>query len=141
MILLVGGATAAALALGGLVGGVLAESKGSPTPTAAPVALADRALGGAAAGIGASATRTLEARVRAKPEDADALTDLGFAYQLRWRETADASYLPRSDEALRRAVRFGTDEPARRRFDGRGGGAEADAAHRPRRGQCGEAFE
>ena len=109
-ILLVGGATAAALALGGLVGGVLAESKGSPTPTAAPVALADRALGGAAAGIGASATRTLEARVRAKPEDADALTDLGFAYQLRWRETADASYLPRSDEALRRAVRFGTDD-------------------------------
>ena len=109
-ILLVGGATAAALALGGLVGGVLAESKGSPAPTAAPVALADRALSGAAAGIGAFATRTLEARVRAEPEDADALTELGFAYQLRWRETADASYLPRSDEALRRAVRFGADD-------------------------------
>jgi tetratricopeptide (TPR) repeat protein len=109
-ILLVGGATAAALALGGLVGGVLAESKGSPAPAAAPSAFADRALSGAAAGIGASATQALEARVRAEPEDAGALTELGFAYQLRWRETADASYLPRSEEALRRAVRFGTDD-------------------------------
>ena len=109
-ILLVGGATAAALALGGLVGGVLAESGGSASPTAAPVALDDRALTEAAAGIGASATRTLEARVRAEPEDSDALTELGYAYQLRWRETADASYLPRSEEALRRAVRFGTED-------------------------------
>jgi tetratricopeptide (TPR) repeat protein len=109
-ILLVGGATAAALALGGLVGGVLAESGGSASPTAAPVALTDRALTGAAAGIGASATRTLEARLRAEPEDSDALTELGYAYQLRWRETADASYLPRSEEALRRAVRFGTED-------------------------------
>ena len=74
-ILLVGGATAAALALGGLVGGVLAESKGSPAPTAAPVALADRALSGAAAGIGASATQTLETRVRAEPEDARYVID------------------------------------------------------------------
>src|SRR6185436_18766361 len=30
--------------------------------------------------------------------------------QLRWRETADASYLPRSEEALTRAMRFGTDD-------------------------------
>ena len=29
---------------------------------------------------------------------------LGFAYQLRWRETADASFLPRSEAALRRAA-------------------------------------
>src|SRR5262245_273986 len=109
-ILLAGVAMAAALALGGLVGGVLAESKGPTAPTEAPVALSDRALTGAAAGIGASATRTLETRVRAEPRDAAALTELGFAYQLRWRETADASYLPRSEEALRRAVRFGTDD-------------------------------
>ena len=109
-ILLVGGATAVALALGGLVGGVLAESRGSTPGTAAPVALADRALTGAAASIGASATRTLELRVRAEPHDAQALTELGFAYQLRWRETADASYLPRSEAALTRAVRYGTDD-------------------------------
>jgi tetratricopeptide (TPR) repeat protein len=108
--LLVGGATAVALALGGLVGGVLAESRGSTPGTAAPVALADRALTGAAASIGASATRTLELRVQEEPHDAQALTELGFAYQLRWRETADASYLPRSEAALRRAVRYGTDD-------------------------------
>ena len=108
--LLVGGATAVTLALGGLVGGVLTESRGSTSPTTAPVALADRALTGAAASIGASATSSLEARVRAQPKDAEALTDLGFAYQLRWRETADASYLPRSEAALRRAVRYGTDD-------------------------------
>jgi tetratricopeptide (TPR) repeat protein len=109
-ILLVGGATAAALVLGGLLGGVLAESRGSTRATSPQVALADRALVGASAGIGASATRTLEARVRAEPRDSGALTELGFAYQLRWRETADASYLPRSEEALRRALRFGTDD-------------------------------
>ena len=105
-----GVATAAVLALGGLVGGVLVESNGSPAPTAAPVGLADRALTNTAVGIGASATQTLEARVRAEPRDAGALTELGFAYQLRWRETADAAYLPRSDEALRRAARVGPDD-------------------------------
>jgi len=111
-ILLVAGATAVALALalGGLLGGVLAESGGSTSPTAAPVALADGALTGAVASIGASATTALEARVRVEPKDAEALTELGVAYQLRWRETADASYLPRSEAALRRAVRYGTDD-------------------------------
>jgi len=108
--LVVGGAIAAALVLGGLVGGVLGESRGSDQATRAPRALADRALTGAAASLGAAATRTLEDRVRAEPSDAGALTELGFAYQLRWRETADASYLPRSEEALTRAMRFGTDD-------------------------------
>ncbi len=39
------------------------------------------------------------------------LTDLGLAYQLRWRETADASFLPRSDAALRRALRARPGDP------------------------------
>ena len=71
--LLVGGATAAALALGGLVGGVLAESRSAPSSSAAPVALADRALAGAAGGIGASPLVALEAQVRAEPRDATLL--------------------------------------------------------------------
>jgi tetratricopeptide (TPR) repeat protein len=108
--LLVGGAVAVALALGGLVGGVLAESRPSATTTAAPVALAERALAGAAGGVGASALVSLEERVREEPRDARLLTQLGFAYQLRWRETADPSYLPRSEAALRRAVRFGVED-------------------------------
>jgi tetratricopeptide (TPR) repeat protein len=106
----VGSAVAVALALGGLVGGVLAESRSATTSSAAPVALADRALAGAAGGVGASTLTALEAQVRAQPRDAKLLTQLGFAYQLRWRETADPSYLPRSETALRRALRVGVED-------------------------------
>jgi len=74
------------------------------------VALAERALAGATGGIGASPLAALEAQVRAQPRDATLLTQLGFAYQLRWRETADPSFLPRSETALRRAVRFGVED-------------------------------
>ena len=108
--LLVGGAFAVALALGGLVGGVLAESRTAETSPAAPVALADTALAGAAGGIGASPLAALELQVRAQPRDATLLTQLGFAYQLRWRETADPSYLPRAETALRRAIRVGSED-------------------------------
>jgi len=106
----VGGAVVVALALGGLVGGVLAEPRSVTAASAAPVALAERALAGAAGGVGASPLASLEERVRAQPRDARLLTQLGFAYQLRWRETADPSYLPRSEAALRRAVRLGVDD-------------------------------
>ena len=105
-----GGALAVALALGGLVGGVLAESRSTGASSAAPVALADRALAGAAGGIGAAPLAALEAQVQAWPRDATLLAQLGFAYQLRWRETADPSYLPRSETALRRAIRFGRED-------------------------------
>jgi len=107
------GVTAAALALGGLAGGVLAESPTAGSPPAAPTspspapALADRVLAGAAGGVTAATVARLEEEVRARPADADLLVQLGFAYQLRWRESADASYLPRSETALRRALRAG----------------------------------
>jgi tetratricopeptide (TPR) repeat protein len=111
-ILLVGSATAVALALGGLVGGILAESRPSPQPSASAASgvLAEHALTGAAGGITASTVARLEEQVRLEPRDPSTLTQLGFAYQLRWRETADASYLPRSELALRRAIRFGTED-------------------------------
>jgi tetratricopeptide (TPR) repeat protein len=109
--LLVGGAIAVALALGGLVGGVLAESPSAEPPAAVPRALADQALAGAAAGIAATGVAGLEAAVRARSDDAGLLTQLGFAYQLRWRETADPSYLPRSEAALRKALRIEAREP------------------------------
>jgi tetratricopeptide (TPR) repeat protein len=111
-ILLVGSATAVALALGGLVGGVFAESRPSPQPSASAASgvLAEHALTGAAGGITASTVARLEEQVRLEPRDPSTLTQLGFAYQLRWRETADASYLPRSELALRRAIRFGTED-------------------------------
>jgi len=108
--LLVGGATAVALTLGSLVGGVLAESPSAVSTSAAPGALAERALGGPAGGVAAATIAGLEEQARVRPQDAEALTQLGFAYQLRWRETADASYLPRSETALRRAIVAGTDD-------------------------------
>ena len=108
--LLGGGAIAVALALGGLVSGVLAESRSVVSPSAVPVTLAERALTGAAGVVSASAVAGLEERVRAQPQEAELLTQLGLAYQLRWRETADASYLPRSETALRRAIRLGSED-------------------------------
>ena len=43
--------------------------------------------------------------MRVDPRDADRLGELGLAYQLRWRETGDPSFLPLSERALRRALR------------------------------------
>jgi len=108
--LLVGGAIAVALGLGSLVGGVLAEAPSAGPPSAVPRALAERALGGGAGGVSASAVVELEEQARTRPGDADILTQLGFAYQLRWRETADSSFLPRSETALRRALRARPDD-------------------------------
>jgi tetratricopeptide (TPR) repeat protein len=99
---LLGGALAVALALASLVGGVLAEPSSS-LPTIAPRALQD---GVPAGPVGGNPVAELEAAVRAAPGDPKALTQLGFAYQQRWRESADASYLPRSKTALRRALRL-----------------------------------
>jgi tetratricopeptide (TPR) repeat protein len=109
--LLVASATAVALAVGGLVGGVLTEtpSAGSGVPVAPP-ALADRALSVGAGGVSARTVAGLEQEVRARPGDSDALAQLGFAYQLRWRETGDASFLPRSEGALTRALRVKPDD-------------------------------
>jgi len=110
-IVLTGCAIAIALALGGLVGGVLAESRSAASPSVVPGALAQRALSGTAGGVSASTIGGLEEQVRARPKDASLLTQLGFAYQLRWRETADPSFLPRSETALRRALRARPREP------------------------------
>ncbi len=107
-VVLVSSAIAAALALGGLVGGVLAESPSaepSPVVSRDAPALAARVLTGTTGGVSAATILELEEAIRARPADADALVQLGFAYQLRWRESADASYLPRSEATLRRALR------------------------------------
>jgi tetratricopeptide (TPR) repeat protein len=53
----------------------------------------------------------LEQQVRGQPGDAEALTSLGLAYQLRARETADAVYLSRSEKALRRALALAPTDP------------------------------
>ena len=101
--LLVASATAVALALGALLGGVFTEGPSAGGgPAVQSRALADQALSPAGASLAGSEIGRLEEAVHARPHDADALVQLGYAYQLRWRETGDASYLPRSDAALRK---------------------------------------
>ena len=56
------------------------------------------------AGSSRSVVTRLESAVAAQPDDARALALLGLGYQQVARETADASWLPRSREALTRAA-------------------------------------
>jgi tetratricopeptide (TPR) repeat protein len=56
------------------------------------------------AGSTNSVVRRLEGVVASQPDDARALALLGLGYQQLARETADASWLSRSEEALGRAV-------------------------------------
>jgi tetratricopeptide (TPR) repeat protein len=109
---------AAGIGLGVLLGGIFREGAGSAA--GAPPALAgqlglqgaaDRALAGGGAGASGPRTEELEAAVAARPNDPVALTTLGYVYLQRWRETADASLLPRASAALRRALRLAPDDP------------------------------
>jgi tetratricopeptide (TPR) repeat protein len=56
------------------------------------------------AGSSRTVVQRLESVVAAQPDDARALALLGLGYQQLARETADASWLGRADEALLRAV-------------------------------------
>jgi tetratricopeptide (TPR) repeat protein len=51
------------------------------------------------------------ARASTQPRDARGLTLLGLEFQQRARETGDASYYPRSERALKRALRLAPNEP------------------------------
>jgi tetratricopeptide (TPR) repeat protein len=64
-----------------------------------------------AIGDTAALVSSLEEQVRVRPKDPRVLTSLGLAYQQRARETADASYLSRSEEALRRALALTPRDP------------------------------
>jgi tetratricopeptide (TPR) repeat protein len=87
-----------------LFGGVLrGETQAPAAPIAADVAVSEL-TSGFAAGDTVRLVASLEAQVRKAPRDARALGSLGLAYQQRARETADASYLTKSDVALRRAL-------------------------------------
>ena len=101
--LLVAAAAVAVLGAGSLFGNVLGELR----PEAAPASASPRLELDAALPLGgtAVAVRRLEGAVRVDPRDAGRLGELGLAYQLRWRETGDPSFLPLSERALRRALR------------------------------------
>ena len=109
--LVVGGAAVVALALGALLGGVRARPPSATSSAVASGTLAERALGATAGGVTEATVLDLEARLHTTPRDPDLLTQLGFAYQLRWRETADASFLPLSQRALDRALAAQPESP------------------------------
>jgi tetratricopeptide (TPR) repeat protein len=98
----------AALGTGALLGGALAGRSGGregAQPAPALAVAAEAAIGGYGA-TGATDVDALETAVRESPRDARALTALGYGYLQRWRETADAGFLPRAGEALERAHRL-----------------------------------
>jgi tetratricopeptide (TPR) repeat protein len=111
---LIAGAAAVAVSLVFLLGGVLATSPsaGSAAPAAAPAA-PDRSLAGfGAGGDGTVALVTrLERAVGRDPGDVKSLATLGLAYEQRWRETGDSSYLPLAGRALQRARRISPRDP------------------------------
>jgi tetratricopeptide (TPR) repeat protein len=85
-----------------LFGGALRPESGAPAPSLTSVF---------ASGDTVSLVGSLEAQVRAEPNDERALASLGLAYQQRARETADASYLTKSEAALRRARTLAPHDP------------------------------
>lgn len=93
-------------AIGGALAVVLAGSWGEGEATARPVARDDveQLVEQFSAGSSKAVVGRLEAAVAARPDDARALALLGLGYQQLARETADASWLPRSGEALGTAL-------------------------------------
>src|SRR5919202_833941 len=99
-----------------LFGGILSGSR-TVDPIRAAIAAAEpaaakqdaltRLLAGLSTGDTAGYVRKLERRVAAHPQDADALTLLGLAYQQRARETGDPTFYDLSDKALRRTSSAG----------------------------------
>jgi tetratricopeptide (TPR) repeat protein len=90
-----------------LFGGVFREGEAAQPAPVAPAQIA----GDFAVRDTTTLVSNLEQEVRVRPDDERVLTSLGLAYQQRARETADASYLSRSEEALRRALALAPRDP------------------------------
>lgn len=103
-------AVAAVLAIGGLLGGLLADGPASaPVPVAQPAVAADQALAGFSLGDTEGTVAQLQEVLRADPKDSKALSLLGLAYQQLARETGDPSYYPKSEGVLEQALRLEPD--------------------------------
>jgi tetratricopeptide (TPR) repeat protein len=101
-----------ALATGGLYGGVLADLGLAGTPRPVPAIDADTVLSGFGRDGGTAATvARLESELRTEGDDAERLSQLGLAYQVRWRETGNAAFLPLSERALRGVLAVRPDDP------------------------------
>jgi tetratricopeptide (TPR) repeat protein len=93
------------LAVGGLWGGALEELAQRGTPRGVPAIDAETVLSGFGRSAGTAATvARLETELAADGGDPERLAELGLAYQVRWRETGNAAFLPLSERALREAL-------------------------------------
>jgi tetratricopeptide (TPR) repeat protein len=101
-----------ALASGGLYGGVLADLGPAGTSRPVPAIDSDTVLSGFGRDGGTAATvARLEGELRTEGNDAERLSQLGLAYQVRWRETGNAAFLPLSERALRGVLVLRPDDP------------------------------
>jgi tetratricopeptide (TPR) repeat protein len=100
-------AVAAFAAAAALLGGALQGSHSPGALAAAPApALRSMIEVGPGSGDTTALVRSLQARLKTDPSDAHGYALLGLAYQQRARETGDPSWYPRSQRALRRALRL-----------------------------------
>ena len=104
--LVAAGALVLVLCAGALFGGVLTELRpAAASVDASPRLDAEPLLTGLGSGRNTMATiAALERQLASRPADADSLGTLGLAYQVRWRETGDPTFLPLSGRALREAL-------------------------------------
>jgi tetratricopeptide (TPR) repeat protein len=87
-----------------LLGSAFRDSSAAAPPP--PAGAADRFQAGFALGDTSALVASLQQELRSHPRDAHAWALLGLAYQQRAREVADPSYYPKSEGALRRALRL-----------------------------------
>jgi tetratricopeptide (TPR) repeat protein len=103
-------AVAASAAAATMLGGAF---RGSSSPGALAAVPGTRLLEpGAGSTDTAALVAGLQQRLQASPHDAQGWALLGLAYQQRARETGDPTWYPRSERALRRAVRLAPENPA-----------------------------
>jgi tetratricopeptide (TPR) repeat protein len=126
---LAAGVVAAIAATTLLLGGTLRGEGGDAQAGAVVTDVAgERLQAGFGAGDTTDLIQSLQHSLREQPESARALTLLGLAYQQRARETGDASYYPRSEQALRRALELDPQNSQAVAGLGGGGGAPGSLA-------------
>jgi len=102
--LIVGLAAAALVAAAAALGGALRSGGASAAADALPAGVAAELQQGFAAGDTEAEVAGLQGELRLYPRDVKALDTLGLAYLQRVRETGDASYYPKADGILHRAL-------------------------------------
>lgn len=108
----VGVATLVVSLCGALLGGAVSELRpAAATVEPAPRLEADALVGSLGAGDTAATIAQLERQLAAGRRDIDRLATLGLAYQVRWRESGDPTFLPLSERALQDALTARRDDP------------------------------